>query len=197
VFEVYDALLRSPNWNDTLLVITYDEHGGFYDHVPPPELPTTDEARPEFTTYGVRVPALIVGPRVRREVLHAPAPADADGAQYDHATLIKTILQAFARNPTTAIARMPGRVQRAPDLADVLLDEPRTDVDDPRNARDLMDTWRQEARRRRMALPADQVEGEATASVAPDGAGHPLILTDFQSDWQKFATTMRTLGVEP
>ena len=197
VFEVYDALLRSPNWNDTLLVVTYDEHGGFYDHVTPPELPTTDEARPEFTTYGVRVPALIVGPRVRREVLHAPAQADADGAQYDHTTLIKTILLAFARNPTTALARMPGRVRRAPDLAGVLLDEPRADVDDPRNARDLMDTWRQEARRRRMALPADQVEGDATASVAPDGAGHPLVLTDFQSDWQKFATTMRNLGVEP
>jgi hypothetical protein len=143
------------------------------------------------------VPVLIVGPRVRREVLHAPAQADADGAQYDHTTLIKTILLAFARNPATAVGRMSGRVQRAPDLAHVLLDEPRTDVDDPRNARDLMDTWRQEARRRRMALPSSQVEGDATASVAPDGAGHPLILTEFQSDWEKFATTMRNLGVEP
>ena len=197
VFAVYDALLRSPNWNDTMLVITYDEHGGFYDHVTPPELPTTDEARPEFTTYGLRVPALIVGPRVRREVLHAPPGADIDGAQFDHTTLIKTILMAFAGNPGTAIGRMPGRVQRAPDLAGVLLDEPRTDVDDPRNARDLMDAWRQEARRRRMPVPAGEVEGEATASVAPDGAGHPLVLTDFQSDWQKFATTMRNLGVEP
>jgi hypothetical protein len=131
------------------------------------------------------------------EVLHAPAQADADGAQYDRTTLIKTILLAFARNPGTALARMPGRVQRAPDLAHVLLDESRTDVDDPRNARDLIDTWRQQARRRRMALPAGQVAQEATASLAPDGAGHPLVLTDFQSDWQKFATTMRNLGVEP
>jgi hypothetical protein len=33
--------------------------------------------------------------------------------------------------------------------------------------------------------------------LAPDGAGHPLVLTEFQSDWQKFATTMRQAGVEP
>ena len=39
VLTVYDSLARSPNWNDTLLVITYDEHGGFYDHVAPPDVP--------------------------------------------------------------------------------------------------------------------------------------------------------------
>ena len=40
VFDVYDALLRSRDWADTLLVVTYDEHGGFYDHFPPPRLPS-------------------------------------------------------------------------------------------------------------------------------------------------------------
>merc|ERR1712048_812307 len=34
--DIYEALRASPTWNETLLVITYDEHGGFYDHVPPP-----------------------------------------------------------------------------------------------------------------------------------------------------------------
>jgi phospholipase C len=196
VFDVYEALLHSPDWNDTLLVVTYDEHGGFYDHVTPPALPTDDEARPRYTTYGVRVPALIVGPRVKREVLHEPPPAGEVGSQFDHTTLIKTILLAFAAKPATAIGRMPARVQRAPDLGDVLLDAPRTDVDDPRNARDLIDAWRQEARRRRAALLGDPTTG-ATHSAAPDGAGHPLILTAFQSDWHKFATTMRQVGIEP
>jgi hypothetical protein len=60
-----------------------------------------------------------------------------------------------------------------------------------------MDAWRKEARNRRVALPADQVDGDATRSVAPDGAGQPVVLTEFQSDWHKFATTMRQLGVEP
>src|SRR5436190_1353810 len=46
VLKLYDALASSPNWEKTLLVITYDEHGRFYDHVPPPlnppdETPTT------------------------------------------------------------------------------------------------------------------------------------------------------------
>lgn len=34
--DIYEALRSSPAWKDTLFVITYDEHGGFYDHVPPP-----------------------------------------------------------------------------------------------------------------------------------------------------------------
>lgn len=63
-FDVYDALTRSPGWRDTVLVITYDEHGGFYDHVKPP--PVTDH--PRYRTLGLRVPALIVGPRVTRQV---------------------------------------------------------------------------------------------------------------------------------
>jgi len=193
IFDVYEALLHSPAWQDTMLVITYDEHGGFYDHVTPPALPDDDPARPEFTTYGLRVPALIAGPRVGRQVLHAPD----DGRQFDHATLIKTILLAFAKNPAAAVGRMPKRVQHAPHLGGVLLDQARTDVDDPRNARDLIDAWRQEARRRRAALPIDPTAGPDTRSSAADGAGQPVILTDFQSDWQKFALTMKGAGIDP
>jgi phospholipase C len=197
IFDVYDALRHSPAWNDTMLVVTYDEHGGFYDHVTPPALPTNDEARPEFASYGVRVPALIVGPRVARQVLHEPPGAAADAAQFDHGTLTKTILTAFAKDPGAAVAKMPGRVKRAPDLGDLLLDAPRTDIDDPRNARDLMQAWRDEARERRTSASSKRVEGPDALSHAPDGAGHPVVLTDFQSDWQKFAMTMRRHGVNP
>jgi phospholipase C len=197
IFDVYDALLHSPNWKDTLLVITYDEHGGFYDHVLPPDLPAVDEARPEYKTYGLRVPALIVGPRVKRQVLHEAPQAEVDGAQFDHTTLIKTILLAFAKDPDAALQQLPGRVQRAPHLGSTLLPRARTDIDDPRNARDLMETWRQEARQRRTALPPAETSGRDTRSAAPDGAGHPLVLTDFQSDWQKFAFTMKKNDVNP
>src|SRR5439155_5393808 len=41
VLKTYSALVKSPNWSKTMLVITYDEHGGFYDHVPPPARRTT------------------------------------------------------------------------------------------------------------------------------------------------------------
>src|SRR4051812_21642951 len=193
IFDIYDALYRSPAWADTLLIVVYDEHGGFYDHVTPPPLPDGDEAHPTFQTYGVRVPALFAGPRVKRQVLHEPANPPVPRAQHDHATIIKTILLAFADDPQAALANMPGRVQRAPHLAEVL-GSPRTDVDDPRNTRELMATWRVGARGQRMAAPA--VAG-STESPAPDGAGQPVVLTDFQSDWQNFASMLRQGGLEP
>jgi phospholipase C len=202
VFDVYDALRRSADWEDTLLVITYDEHGGFYDHVTPPQVHSDDDSR--YRTYGVRLPAIVVGPRVERRVLHEPerleGVAARDQPQFDHTTLIKTILLAFASQPAAALRRMPGRVQRAPHLGSVLLDRPRDDIDDPRNTRDLMDSWRSEARRRRTAQPAGagtpRDVGDGGRSVAPDGAGHPLVLTDFQVEWQRFAALMNRLGVD-
>src|SRR5205814_1999562 len=60
VLAVYHALATSPQWEKTLLVIFYDEHGGFFDHVAPPDAPDDDPQM--FGRYGVRVPALIVSP---------------------------------------------------------------------------------------------------------------------------------------
>jgi phospholipase C len=203
VFDVYNALRRSRDWNDTLLVITYDEHGGFYDHVAPPELPAADEARKlegGITTYGLRVPALIVGPRVKRQVLHAPAKIkdgreDSEQPQFDHTSLIKTILYAFARNPDAAVANMPGRVQRAPHLGDVL-GGVRRDIDAPRNEGSLMEEWRQEARRRREVAEQARRDAAVSLSAAPDGAGHPTVLTDFQMDWHMVASALKRAGID-
>jgi phospholipase C len=67
--EVYNALRKSPQWDKTLVIINYDEWGGFYDHVPPPLAPVTPE---EFAStqndgrLGCRVPCVLIGPRVRR-----------------------------------------------------------------------------------------------------------------------------------
>ena len=44
MLDIYEALVNSPQWQDTLLVITYDEHGGFYDHVVPPPVSQTARA---------------------------------------------------------------------------------------------------------------------------------------------------------
>jgi phospholipase C len=59
-------------WEKTALIITYDEHGGFYDHVPPPTgvpnpdgLNATDDPF-DFTRLGVRVPAIVVSPWVKK-----------------------------------------------------------------------------------------------------------------------------------
>lgn len=65
---MYEALRASPTWNKTLFLITYDEHGGFYDHVPPPSkgVPSPDGIRApngfDFDRLGVRVPTLAISP---------------------------------------------------------------------------------------------------------------------------------------
>jgi phospholipase C len=59
--SVYRALADSPQWPRTLLVVTYDEHGGYFDHQPPP---LTVDPRPDFRQLGFRVPALVIGPTV-------------------------------------------------------------------------------------------------------------------------------------
>jgi phospholipase C len=72
--SVINALMHSPNWKRSALFITYDEDGGFYDHVVPPPAcapdslvdPSDDEPSVQFTQYGFRVPFLAVSPYVKR-----------------------------------------------------------------------------------------------------------------------------------
>ena len=85
VLNVYHALAASPLWEKTLLVITYDEHGGFFDHVPPPAAEDDDPAL--FGLYGIRVPALVVSPLVARGAVSHTV--------FDHTSIIKTILLRF------------------------------------------------------------------------------------------------------
>jgi phospholipase C len=82
---VYDALAASPQWDRSLLVIVYDEHGGFYDHVPPPR--AADDDPEMFGRYGVRVPSIIVSPSVE--------PRTVSSTLFDHTSIIKTILLRF------------------------------------------------------------------------------------------------------
>lgn len=83
---IYNALASSPQWDKVLLLVLYDEHGGFHDHVPPPEAPDDNPAM--FGRLGVRVPALVVSPWV-------PARA-VSNTLFDHTSIIKTILTRFA-----------------------------------------------------------------------------------------------------
>jgi phospholipase C len=113
VLKLYDALASSRLWEKTLLVITYDEHGGFYDHVPPPLDPPDDNPK-VFKRYGVRVPAIVVSPLVgRRSFSHE---------LFDHTSIIKTILLRFARSDNT-IPDMGKRVSNANHLGLLLTEE--------------------------------------------------------------------------
>ena len=101
VLAVYDALASSPQWDRSLLVVVYDEHGGFYDHVPPPRAQDDDPAM--FGRYGVRVPAMVVSPFIE--------PGTVTDTTFDHTSLIKTILMRFcpeALEPPPPAATRPG-----------------------------------------------------------------------------------------
>lgn len=74
VKEVYETLRASPQWNETLLIITYDEHGGFYDHVATPKngVPSPDDIEGpdpfffKFDRLGVRVPTIAISPWIQK-----------------------------------------------------------------------------------------------------------------------------------
>ncbi|HWI96333.1 MAG TPA: alkaline phosphatase family protein [Solirubrobacterales bacterium] len=177
VLEIYEALASSPNWEDTVLVIVYDEHGGFYDHVKPP--PVSDSSG--YPSLGVRVPALVVGPRVRNAVF---------SETLEHTSLIATILQRFAANPAHALQAMPERAQKAKHLGWLLAANPRTDLAGRGDLHKEMAEWRHNARVERRA-------GKGVPSPAADGAGHDFELHDFQHEFAKFALAMRDAGLPP
>ena len=85
MLAVYHALATGPQWEKTLLIVFYDEHGGFFDHVAPPEAPDDDPTM--FGRYGVRIPALIVSPWIE--------PLTVSHTLFDHTSIIKTILLRF------------------------------------------------------------------------------------------------------
>uniref|UniRef100_A0A0D9UVR3 Phospholipase n=1 Tax=Leersia perrieri TaxID=77586 RepID=A0A0D9UVR3_9ORYZ len=102
VKEVYEALRGGPQWNQTLLIITYDEHGGFYDHVPPPNVgvPNPDGIRGPFPFFfnfdrlGVRVPTIMVSPWIRKQTV-VGRPPHGSGAEYEHSSIPATIKAIF------------------------------------------------------------------------------------------------------
>lgn len=93
VLAIYQALAESPQWQTSMLIVTYDEHGGFFDHVPPPTAP---DDNPAFRQYGIRVPAIVVSPFV--------AHASVTHTLFDHTSIIKTILTRFCSSPKSKTA---------------------------------------------------------------------------------------------
>ena len=88
--QVVQALGSSPLWRSTLLILTYDEHGGYYDHVSPPAALAPDAIPPMvqpgestydgFHRYGFRVPSVLVGPYVKRDYV--------SHVVYDHTSIL-------------------------------------------------------------------------------------------------------------
>ncbi|TPQ27376.1 phospholipase C [Methylomonas koyamae] len=116
--EVVNALMAGPGWDKTLLIITYDEHGGFFDHVSPPRAPLISGAATTegMDRYGPRVPALVVSPWVERGSVAKET--------FDHTSILKTIAKRFLPNNPPDMGE---RMAQANDLEPFLRASPRGD----------------------------------------------------------------------
>ncbi len=127
VQRIVEAVVASPNWSKTLLIITYDEHGGFYDHVPPPPASKISDESP-INTYGIRVPAFFISPWVNQAGVfgHDAASGGTTGSQdslyFDHTSLAKTIAKRFMSDYPPY---MGARYRDARDLSAVMNTVPR------------------------------------------------------------------------
>lgn len=122
IYDVYQALRNGPGWNSTLFIITYDEAGGTYDHVPPPSnaVPpgdgTVGDFGFDFTRFGVRIAAVLVSPLI------APGTVYRAAGPIDHTSVLATIHERWGTATLTA------RDAAAASLGDVItLAQPRTD----------------------------------------------------------------------
>jgi len=107
--ELFDAVVQGPSWEKTMVIVTYDEHGGFYDHVPPP---ACEDDSPQLRSLGPRVPAFVLSPWV--------GAGSVSSTIYDHTSIIKTILARFCRKANGTVPDMGARVRAAEHLGGVL-----------------------------------------------------------------------------
>lgn len=118
---VYEAIRNSSVWERSMLIIAYDEHGGFYDHYPPPPAPAPNDGSDssgldnsgfKFDQLGVRVPAVIISPWIQQQVDHTV---------YDHTSVLRTVEKLFGLDPLT------DRDRKANDVLHLVGDVLRTD----------------------------------------------------------------------
>jgi phospholipase C len=100
IAKVYESIRNSPLWMSSILIVIYDEHGGFYDHSAPGRAQPPNDGGNKynefgftFAQYGVRVPALIVSPLLANAVDHTV---------YDHASVLATLEWLFGVPPLTS-----------------------------------------------------------------------------------------------
>lgn len=121
--DVYEAIRNSPVWEKSMLLVTFDEHGGFYDHVAPPAaVPPGDLENQDYVQFkfkfdqlGVRVPALVISAFTKKGLI--------DHTTYDHTSMLATTEKIFN------IRNLTNRDKAANNYLHLFqLDTPRTDA---------------------------------------------------------------------
>lgn len=120
LLRIWNAVSKGKDWSNTLLVITFDEHGGCYDHVePPPAEPPDEASNPggenfRFDRFGVRIPTLLISPYIEPgTVFRSPTEVP-----YDHTTILATIRDWLRIPPEKMLDSR--RIANAPTFANVL-----------------------------------------------------------------------------
>jgi phospholipase C len=167
LYTVYQAVRNSPDWNSTMLIVLFDEHGGCYDHVNPPTSATCPfaispdgvvipQGQPggsgfNFDRLGVRVPAIIVSPYTAQQTILNTA--------HEHTSVLSTIVECFGLPK----GKLGKRQAVSPDISDALnlpVSAPRQDhppIPQPAG-------WR----------PAEQAQAPAARDAALRAKGKPL-----------------------
>jgi phospholipase C len=130
LLRVWKAVSAGKEWSSTLLVITFDEHGGCYDHVEPPAAVPPDAASDpgeegfHFNRYGVRIPTVLVSPYIEAGTVFRRPPGE---VPYDHTSILAT-LQEWLQIPEQKWLAST-RVKNAPKIGDILTrSTPRSDL---------------------------------------------------------------------
>jgi len=134
--DVYEALRSSPSWNETLLIITYDEHGGYWDHVPTPlDVPSpgdNETSYPDkfaFNRLGVRIPTVLISPWLAKGHVQCAPPAaqkPAGNSEYDLTSIMATARKLLGMHDTPPLTDRDAWAATFEHLFDAL-DAPRTD----------------------------------------------------------------------
>ncbi len=133
IYDAWYAVVTGKNWNETLFLITYDEHGGCYDHAKTLFGAQTPDAASDpgedgfyFNRFGVRVPTILISPYIAEGTVFR-APMDTPFTPFDHTSVLST-LQMWKNIPWSAMPQSK-RIPAAPTLAPIqTLETPRDDL---------------------------------------------------------------------
>jgi phospholipase C len=134
---IYEAVRNSPQWNETLFILTFDEHGGFGDHVPPPvgvpagdNITYTETAQDgqnltfAFNRLGIRVPTVLISPWVPKGYVENKG--SNNGGEYTHTSILNFLSELWG------IPKLTPRVEWSATFEHLFLAKARPDCDSPK-----------------------------------------------------------------